>query len=324
MRILITGCSGFIGYHVANRLLKNKKNSIFGIDNLNSYYDVKLKKKRLSDLKKHNNFKFDKIDIANNHNIKLNFLKNKYNLVIHLAAQAGVRNSIQYPEQYFESNIKGFFNVLESCKKLKVKHLIFASTSSVYGDSKKFPLKENANTDKPLSFYAASKKSNEVMAYSYSYIYKLPITGLRFFTVYGPMGRPDMSLFKFVKNILENKKISLFNKGNHIRDFTYVDDVVNYIEKIIYIIPKNKIAPFEIYNIASNKPKALKSFISLIEKNLLIKSKKIYKGLQKGDVHKTHGDNKKIVQLTKVKTITNIEKGIKKFIDWYRSYEIKK
>ena len=317
--ILITGCAGFIGYHLSKKILENKKFKIFGIDNLNKYYDVKLKQDRLKILKKQKNFNFEKIDITNRNKIDLSFKKNKYEVVINLAAQAGVLYSIENPETYLKNNIEGFFNILSASKNFSVKHLIFASTSSVYGPANIFPLKENANTDKPLSFYAATKKSNEVMAHSYSNVYKLPCTGLRFFTAYGPMGRPDMALFKFTKAILNKKKMYLNNNGNHVRDFTYIEDVVNGIIKLINIPPKKKI-PFEIFNIGNSNPKKLKSFLSEIENNLGIKAKVKFRELQIGDIYKTHASVDKLKNKTGYKASTEIKIGIKKFIDWYKEY----
>jgi len=319
MKILITGCAGFIGYHLTQRIIKNKKFKIYGIDNLNSYYDINLKKERLKLIKsKNKNFKFFKLDISNKKNVIHNFKKNKYDIVINLAAQAGVRYSIDNPQVYFDTNIEGFFNLLQASTENKIKHFIFASTSSVYGNNKKFPLEENFNTDNPLSFYAASKKCNEVMAYSYSNIFHLPCTALRFFTVYGPLGRPDMALYKFTNNIINNKKIELFNYGNHFRDFTYIDDLTRYVEKIIIKIPKNKI-PYEVYNIASGKPKSLKYFVNLIEKTLQKKAKIKYLPKQKGDVHKTHAKISKIKSKVESQKSTDIKDGIKKFINWYKS-----
>ena len=269
MKILVTGCAGFIGFHLVRDLLKNKKNKIYGLDNLNSYYDINLKKKRLEILKKNKNFFFYKIDLEDKENLKKIFKKN-FNIVFNLAAQAGVRYSIFNPKIYFNSNIKGFFNILNACKENHVQHLIFASTSSVYGSNNKFPLKEDFNTDRPESFYAATKKCNEVMAYSYSSIYKLKVSCVRFFTVYGPYGRPDMSLFKFVEAIKLKKFISLFNYGNHTRDFTYIDDVVFFLKKIMK--RKNKIK-YETFNISSSNPTNLKKYIQVIEKNLKLKAK---------------------------------------------------
>jgi len=319
MKILITGCAGFIGFHVSLKLIKFKKYNVVGIDNINNYYDTKLKVNRLKLLKRNKNFSFKKIDISNKSKI-LNLYRNyKFDIVLNLAAQAGVRYSINNPQKYFDSNLKGFFNILEASRIYKIKHLIFASTSSVYGNNKKFPLEESFNTDKPLSFYAATKKSNEILAFSYSNIYKLPTTGLRFFTVYGPYGRPDMALFKFTKSILNNKKLELYNHGNHIRDFTYVDDVSNCIFKLINKPPKNEI-PFEIFNIGSNKPQKLMNFLKIITKNLNKKPKTVYKSMQKGDVIKSHASIKKINKKIYFKPKTKIAKGIENFIDWYKVY----
>ncbi len=318
MKILVTGCAGFIGFHISKRLLLNNNISVYGLDNMNQYYDINLKQDRLKILKK-NKIKFIKLDIRNEKKLKENFKRNKYDYVIHLAAQAGVRHSIENPKAYVTNNIDGFFNLLDNSRLNKVKHFIFASTSSVYGDNKSFPLQEESRTDSPLSFYAATKKSNEVMAYSYSNIFKLPTTGLRFFTVYGPYGRPDMSLFKFTKGILKKSPIDLFNNGNHIRDFTYIDDVVDAIYKIIKKPSGGKI-PYAIYNIGSNKPEKLMYFLSEIEKNLKIKSIRNLMDIQKGDVLKTHADTTKIRTKFNFKPKNNVKKGIKIFINWYKSY----
>jgi len=319
MKILVTGCAGFIGYHLCLKLLENSKNIVFGIDNINDYYDVNLKKNRLKLLNRFDNFIFNKLDISNNTSLSNSFKKNKYNIVINLAAQAGVRYSIENPKSYFQSNLEGFFNIIENCKIYKIKHLIHASTSSVYGDTKKYPTKETDNTDNPLSFYAATKKSNEVMAYSYSNIYKLPITVLRFFTVYGPYGRPDMSLFKFTDSIKKNKPINLFNNGDHVRDFTYISDVVQGITKIINLKSKKKI-PYQIFNLSSNNPKSLKFFLKEIEKNCKKVSKKNLLKLQKGDVYKTHGSNTKLKNFSKFKPEIKVNEGINKFVMWFNQY----
>ena len=319
MKILVTGCAGFIGYHISQKLLKNKKYNVIGIDNIDNYYDVNLKIDRLSFLKKKKNFQFKKIDISNKKKI-LNLYNNyKFDVVLNLAAQAGVRYSIENPQKYFNSNLIGFFNILEASRIYKIKHLIFASTSSVYGNNKRFPLKENYNTDKPLSFYAATKKSNEVLAHSYSSIYNLPITALRFFTVYGPFGRPDMSLFKFTKSILTNRHIYLFNKGIHVRDFTYIDDVVECLFRLINKIPNKKI-PFEVFNIGSENPIKLKSFLNLISSSLNKKPKIKLKSLQKGDVVKTHASVSKLNKKINFKPKNNLDEGIKLFISWYKKY----
>ena len=319
MKILITGCAGFIGFHLTKLLIENINVEVFGIDNMNAYYDVDLKKTRLKILKKNKNFKFEKIDITNENKLLSSFNRNSYTHVIHLAAQAGVRYSIENPETYVQNNLVGFFNVLNLSNKFKIKHFLFASTSSVYGSSKKFPLNEDLKTDSPLSFYAATKKSNELMAYSYSNIYKLPCTALRFFTVYGPYGRPDMALFLFTEAILNNKKINLNNSGKHIRDFTYIDDVTNAVQKMIKK-PSKKNIPYEVYNVAGANPKNLKYFLSIIEKNLKKKSKIFNRPLQKGDVYKTYGDNRELKKRTNFSTKFTIEVGIKKFLEWYRDY----
>ncbi len=319
MKILITGCCGFIGYHLTIKLLKQENFQVYGIDNINNYYDINLKKNRLKNLKLFNKFKFFKIDITNEKKILNNFKKYKYDSVINLAAQAGVRYSISNPKAYFDSNIKGFFSIIEACNYIKTKHLLFASTSSVYGNSKNFPLKETDHTSKPLTFYAASKKTNEVMAYSYSNIYKLPITALRFFTVYGPYGRPDMALFKFTKAITEKDYLELYNNGNHYRDFTYIDDVTQSIYKLINK-PSKKDIPFEVYNIASSKTIYLKKYLKTIEKFLQKKAKLKKLTLQQGDIKKTHASISKLEsKIGKIK-ITKLEDGIGKFLSWYKNY----
>ena len=317
MKILVTGSAGFIGFHLSKKLLKN--NEVFGIDNLNNYYDINLKKDRIKILKKNNNFKFYKLNLLNKK--KINFVIKKFNIkyIIHLAAQAGVRYSIKSPKSYFKNNLEGFFNILEISKENKIKHLIFASTSSVYGENKKFPLNESFNTDNPLSFYAATKKSNEVMAHSYSHLYSLPCTGLRFFTVYGPFGRPDMSLFRFTKGIVNNKKIKIYNYGQHSRDFTYIDDVVDGITSVIKKPSKNKI-PFNIFNIGNGNPKRLLDYLKQIEDKLNKKAKIDSLPLQIGDIKKTHSNISSLKKYTKYKPKTNIKLGIGKFIDWYKYY----
>lgn len=321
--ILITGCAGFIGFHLSKKLLENKNFKVFGIDNLNNYYDVKLKKNRLKILKNIKKFKFEKLDIKNFKKIISNFKRNKYSVVINLAAQAGVLYSVKNPDTYLKNNIEGFFNILVASKNFKIKHLIFASTSSVYGPSRTFPHKETDNTDKPLSFYAATKKCNEVMAHSFSNIYKLPCTGLRFFSVYGPMGRPDMALFKFTKSIIQNKYINLNNNGNHIRDFTYIEDVVLGIIKLIKKPPSSNI-PFEIFNIGNSNPIRLKFFLKEIENYLGIKAKIKLRDLQLGDIYKTHASIKKLKNKIGYQAFTNAKTGIKKFVDWYKFYFSKK
>ena len=319
-KILITGCAGFIGFHLCKRLLDSNQFLVIGLDNLNNYYDTKLKKDRLKVLKKNKkNFHFHKIDITNFKKLNNVFKITKFDAVVNLAAQAGVRYSISNPEEYYQSNIQGFYNLLNLCKTFNTSHLLFASTSSVYGNNKKFPIKEEYNTDKPLSFYAATKKCNELMAYSYSNIYKLPITGMRFFTVYGPMGRPDMSLFKFTKLISEGKKIDLYNNGDHVRDFTYIDDVISSIVKLLNKKSKHTI-PYQVVNVCSSNPVRLIKFINEIEKNLSKKSKTNKMPKQLGDVHKTHGDNTSMLKLINYSPNTKIEIGIKNFVKWYKDY----
>lgn len=320
--ILITGCAGFIGYHIANKLISNSKYNIIGVDNVNNYYDVSLKKARLKKLSLNKNFIFFKLDINNKN--KISNLCKKFNIkyIINLAAQAGIRYSYENPSEYFNANLKGFFNILEVSRENNIKHLITASSSSVYGNQKKFPIIESSNTDSPLSFYAATKKSNEIMSHSYSNIYKLPITCLRIFTAFGPYGRPDMALFKFTKNILNREKIEIFNNGKHERDFTHIDFVVDAIVGLLSKPPKKKI-PFEIYNLCSSKPYKLTKFISFIENNSKIKAKKTFLPFQKGDVDKTYGSNSKLLRVIKIKKGLSLKQGINQFLDWYKSYFVK-
>jgi UDP-glucuronate 4-epimerase len=318
MRVLITGVAGFIGYHLANHLIL-KKIKVFGLDNLNNYYDVNLKKKRLRNLKNKfkNKFSFFKLDITNYSKIKKIFSKYSFDYVVHLAAQAGVRFSIYSPSVYHASNIDGFFNILELSREFKIKHLIFASSSSVYGDQLKFPIKENFSTDFPLSFYAATKKSNEIVASSYSRIYNMKITGLRLFTVYGPYGRPDMSPFKFVQKAIFNEKIDVYNMGKHTRDFTYVDDVVKIIFKILKKRTNHK---FKLLNISSSKPIKLMGFVKIIENIIGKKIKKNYLKRQKGDVLTTFASNAKLEKIVGKNYYTNINDGMIKFIEWYKRH----
>tara|TARA_B100000242_G_scaffold294003_1_gene274145 strand:+ start:3628 stop:4593 length:966 start_codon:yes stop_codon:yes gene_type:complete len=316
--IIITGCAGFIGFFLSKKLLE-KRNKIIGLDDLNNYYDKKLKNDRINILKKYKNFIFHKKDISNFKEVDKIFKNFKPTIVINLAAQAGVRYSLISREPYFKSNIHGFYNILELSKKYNVKKLIFASTSSVYGDSKKFPLKENFLTDKPKSFYAATKKCNEIMAYSYSKLCKTHFIGLRFFTVYGPYGRPDMALYKFVKSIKKNKTIDVFNNGNHSRDFTYIDDIINGVTNSIKL--KNNKNNFEILNLCRGKVKKLSYFLRLIETYTEKKFKKRFLPLQKGDVKKTYGSISKSRKRIKYNPKINVDEGIKNFIKWYEQYE---
>ncbi len=334
---LITGSAGFIGFHFSLFLLKKNKR-VIGIDNLNNYYDQKLKKDRLKILKSYKNFKFFKIDIQNKKKLESLFKIQKIRYVINLAAQAGVRYSVTNPEKYIETNINGFFNIINLSQKNKIKHFLYASTSSVYGNNDNYPLKEDFSSSHPAQIYAATKKSNEMIAHSYSSIFNLPTTGLRFFTVYGPWGRPDMALFKFTKNILRKKKINLFNYGHHVRDFTYIDDIVKSIYLSLNKIPKkNKsfnlkkmnpktsYCPFKILNIGGNQSVKLKKFVEIIEKNIGIKSKKRYLPLQLGDIYKTQASTKWVYENIKFTPKIKIEEGIPKFLNWYlRYYKIKR
>ena len=328
MKIIVTGSSGFIGMNLCIKLLK-LRHEVVGIDNMNSYYDVNLKKKRLEELKKFSNFKFIKADIKNKKILENKLGRFKPEIIINLAAQAGVRFSIKQPQNYIDSNITGFLNILEIAKKNKIKHLVYASSSSIYGDNNKFPFNEKEITDKPLSIYGVSKKTNELMAYSYSSLFSIPTTGLRFFTVYGPWGRPDMALFIFVNQILKKLPIDLFNYGNMIRDFTYIDDIVEGILRVIKKIPNKKnlkiknnkkFVPFQILNIGNNNPQKIINFVKAIENNLKTKAKIRFTKIQLGDVPKTHSSTKKIQSWIGFKPKTTIKFGIKKFVEWYVQY----
>ena len=323
MATLITGCAGFIGYHLTKSILEKKKSTkVIGIDNMNTYYDVKLKKERKKYLQNLNNknFFFYKIDINDKTKIQKLFLKHRIDSIFHLAAQAGVRFSIKSPEQYIKSNVLGFFNLLECAKKFRVKKFFFASSSSVYGNRKNnLKFQEQFNTDKPVSFYAATKKTNEIMAHSYSNLYKIKIIGLRFFTVYGPLGRPDMAYYKFTKKILNGEKIDLYNNGNHIRDFTFIDDVVDAILMLENNFKKIN-STFEIFNIGASKPIKLKFFLSEIEKNLGKKARIRKVPFQKGDVINTRASTYKLKKITGFKPKVNISLGIKYFVKWYKDF----
>ncbi len=316
-KYLITGSAGFIGFHLSKKLLSEGL-TVIGVDNLNNYYDQKLKKNRNKILEKYTNYKFNKIDIKNYSKLESIFKKNKFDCIINLAAQAGVRYSLINPKSYIENNVVGFFNVIDLTKKYKVKNMIYASTSSIYGIQSKFPIKENFDTSNPTQLYAATKKSNEVIAASYSKLYNINTIGLRFFTVYGPWGRPDMAPIKFTKNIIQGKSIEVFNRGKHSRDFTFVEDIVDGIFKIIK--KKKKVSKNKIYNIGNGKKVSLIEFIKLIEKNLNKKAKKKFLPLQKGDVFKTHSSTKLLKKDYGYVSKTSINNGVKKFINWYLSY----
>ena len=317
--ILITGSAGFIGYHTSISFLK-KKHKVIGIDNFNNYYDTKLKKDRVSILKNYNNFNFEKVDITNKSNLTRIFNKYKIKCVVHLAAQAGVRYSFENPDSYFYNNMDGFRNILDLINEKHIKLLLYASSSSVYGStSTKQKFKETLKTDTPLSLYAFTKKSNEVLAHYYSNTFNFKAIGMRFFTAYGPYGRPDMSLFKFVDSIIKNKKIEVFNYGQHSRDFTYVDDITNYLY-LLYKNNKKQLSNHDVYNLANGNSRKLMDFIKIIEKKLNKKAKIIFKPMQRGDVKETRANNQKVTKLTGYKPIIGIEEGISNFIRWYKEY----
>jgi len=330
-KILITGAAGFIGFHLSKRLI-SKNIDVYGIDNLNDYYDRALKDSRLEELqniskKYKGHFYFTKLDLANRDDLHQYMAKNNFTVIINLAAQAGVRYSIDNPHSYVDSNLLGFMNILESSRRLSVSHFIFASSSSVYGMNNKVPFSVGDNTDYPISLYAATKKSNELMAHSYAHLYDLPVTGLRFFTVYGPFGRPDMAYYKFTKNIISGKPIDVFNDGKMKRDFTYVDDVIEGITRIINKLPKktksnisNARASFKIYNIGNNNPIELDRFIKSIETATGIKSIRNNLPMQAGDVPVTFADVDDLVSEINFKPETSIEVGISKFVEWYKSF----
>lgn len=328
--ILVTGSAGFIGFHISKLLLKRNFN-VIGVDNLNNYYSVSLKNSRNKVLKNYKNYTFIKLDICNKNKILEVCKKFKIYYILHLAAQAGVRYSIKKPNSYIKNNLIGFFNVIDAARLCKIKHFVYASSSSVYGLNKKKSYKESDRTDHPISLYGATKKSNEIIAHSYSYIYDLPVTGLRFFTVYGPYGRPDMSLFLFVKKIIEKKKIDVFNYGKMKRSFSYIDDITKAIFKILFVIPKKKklktkltsdisLAPFQIYNLGNPKDVKLLNYIKMIEAAVKKKSIKKLLKLQLGDVMCTKANINKIKRNINLNINTPINYGILKFVDWYKKY----
>lgn len=332
MIILITGAAGFIGFHLAKRLLEEEID-VIGIDNLNDYYDPELKFARLEILSKFDKFKFQKIDIEDKNAVEKIFQTYRPTHVINLAAQAGVRYSIENPYAYVSSNLIGFVNILESCRHFPVKHLLYASSSSVYGGNSLVPFSTKHNVDHPVSFYAATKKSNELMAHTYSHLYKIPTTGLRFFTVYGPYGRPDMAYFSFTKRILANEPIKVFNFGTMERDFTYIDDIINGIVKIIDKAPTSKegwderiddlsssFAPYKIYNIGNSEPIPLLRFINAIETATGKKAVKIFMEMQPGDVLRTYADIDDLERDINFRPSTSIENGIFRFVEWYKHF----
>lgn len=319
MKILLTGAAGFIGMHTAKRLLA-RGDEVIGLDNLNDYYDVNLKKNRLLELTESKNFTFVKIDLTDDQNIKKLFEKEKFNAVVHLAAQAGVRYSLTHPQAYISSNVAGFCNILEACRCHPIEHLVYASSSSVYGGNTKLPFAEQDSVDHPVSLYAVTKKTNELMAHTYSHLYKLPTTGLRFFTVYGPWGRPDMALSLFTQAILSGEAIRVYNYGKMRRDFTYVDDIVEGVLRVLDRPPRTDSTPYKIFNIGNNKPVELLDFIACLEEALGKRARKEFLPLQDGDVPETYADTQALNQWVGYVPSTEIKKGIEKYVDWYRAY----
>ena len=332
MKILVTGTAGFIGHALALRLLA-RGDEIVGVDNLNDYYDVNLKKDRLSQLKPYPNFTDVRLDLENAESMAELFATHRPQRVVNLAAQAGVRYSLENPQAYINANISGFLNVLEGCRHNAVEHLVYASSSSVYGASTSMPFSVHQNVDHPVSLYAASKKSNELMAHTYSHLFNIPTTGLRFFTVYGPWGRPDMALFLFTRSILADEPIDVFNHGKHRRDFTYIDDIVEGVIRTLDNVaspnpdwsgdspdPGTSLAPFKIYNIGSNNPVELLRYIEIIENCLGKKAIKNMLPMQPGDVPATYADVEDLILDVDYKPTTRVEDGIAKFVEWYRSY----
>lgn len=334
MKILVTGAAGFIGFHTSLRLLA-RGDEVLGLDNLNDYYDKKLKDDRLAQLVDRPGFRFVKLDVANREEMAALFAKEQPQRVVHLAAQAGVRYSITNPHAYIDANLVGFANILEGCRHHMVGHLVYASSSSVYGANRKLPFSVDDEVDHPVSLYAATKKANELMAHTYSHLYGLPTTGLRFFTVYGPWGRPDMALFLFTKAILANQPINVFNHGKMQRDFTYIDDIVEGLVRVLDRVPQlhpelqsidrrltpaESTAPYTVYNIGNNSPVELIFFIEVLEKVLGKAAKKYFLPMQPGDVHTTFADVDALMRDVDFKPTTSIEVGIQRFAEWYRCY----
>ncbi len=332
MRVLVTGAAGFIGAALSERLL-GRGDEVIGLDDLNDYYDVELKKARLARLERHSSFRFTKLDVADRAGMASLFGAERFARVVHLAAQAGVRYSIENPHAYVDSNLVGFINVLEGCRHNSVEHLVYASSSSVYGANTRLPFSVHDNVDHPVSLYAASKKANELMAHAYSHLYRLPTTGLRFFTVYGPWGRPDMALFVFTRNILAGEPIDVFNYGKHRRDFTYIDDIVEGVVRVLDQVAEpnpewsgdtpdsaSSLAPYRLYNIGNNEAIDLERYIELLEACLGRKASKNLLPLQPGDVPDTFADVNALVEDLGYRPSTPVEVGIRRFVDWYREY----
>ena len=332
MRILVTGTAGFIGNHLALRLLE-RGDEVIGVDNVNDYYDVSLKEARLDRIKHHPGFTEVRAGIHDREAMETIFAKYKPQRVVNLAAQAGVRYSLKNPYAYVDSNLLGFVNILESCRQHNVEHLVYASSSSVYGGNTKQPFSEHDNVDHPVSLYAATKKSNELMAHTYSHLYGIPTTGLRFFTVYGPWGRPDMAYFSFTKAIVEGRPIDIYNHGNMMRDFTYIDDIIEGVVRVLdkpstpnFLFdtslpdPATSHAPYRIFNIGNNQPVQLMEFIETLESALGMKAEKILLPMQQGDVQATFADTLELDHWVGFKPNTSVPEGINRFVDWYRKY----
>ncbi|AOA94793.1 NAD-dependent epimerase [Klebsiella pneumoniae] len=331
MKFLVTGAAGFIGFHVSKRLL-NDGHQVVGIDNINDYYDVKLKESRVEQLESPS-FTFYKLDLADRDGMAKLFETEQFERVIHLAAQAGVRYSLENPYAYADSNLTGYLNILEGCRHNKVQHLLYASSSSVYGLNRKMPFSTDDSVDHPVSLYAATKKANELMAHTYSHLYSIPTTGLRFFTVYGPWGRPDMALFKFTKAMLEGKSIDVYNYGKMKRDFTYIDDIVEAIVRIQDVIPQpdpewtveegspaTSSAPYRVYNIGNSSPVELMDYINALEQALGLEAKKNMMPIQPGDVLNTSAETQALYKTIGFKPETPVQQGVKNFVDWYKEY----
>lgn len=332
MTVLITGVAGFIGSHLAKRLI-NRGDCVIGIDNLNDYYDVSLKLDRLKPLMQEPDFRFIKLDLADRVGMEQLFAENSIDRVVNLAAQAGVRYSLKNPLAYIDSNLLGFAHLLENCRHYAIQHLVFASSSSVYGANRALPFSVHHNVDHPLSLYAASKKANELMAHSYAHLYQLPVTGLRFFTVYGPWGRPDMALFTFTRQILAGQPIEIFNQGHHRRDFTYIDDIVNGVVRVLDHVPQGNnqwsgvnpdpscsLAPYKIYNIGNQQPIELMYYIEILEQCLGKTAIKTFLPLQAGDVIDTYADVSELVNDLHYQPATPVETGVSRFVEWYTTY----
>jgi len=340
-KVLVTGSAGFIGYHLSAKLI-SLGYQVSGLDSVNNYYDVALKEARINNLLQKSKelaaddqlvFSFHRLDLVDKNSVLELFSNEQFDYVIHLAAQAGVRYSLENPQAYIDSNLVGFMNVLEACRTCPPRHLIFASSSSVYGLNSHVPFSENQNTDHPVSLYAATKKANEALAHSYAHLFNIPVTGLRFFTVYGPWGRPDMAYFNFTRRIFEGDTIEIFNNGNMKRDFTYIEDIVNGIVALLNKIPQgnslfdpmlpepsSSSAPYRIFNIGNNDPVSLMEFITILENTIGIVAKKVFKPMQAGDVFATHADIDSLTDLVGFKPVTSLPIGLKYFVDWYRDY----